>query len=354
MLLLPLLMLLPVWLAPAQELDLSQQIVFRTTEGTFVVSLNGDKVPLHAKLLLARVASGAYDGTSFGFVVKWGLIQGGARPPAADAKDPVDLAAVRSESSERKHGRGTLSLVLEQAGNYDGQFFVCITPQPALDGRYIPVGSVIEGIEVIDRISESASDARGAPAQPPRIEKAELRPFQAIPELPFADTPPAELKQFRAALETSLGTIAIEFLPDLAPNHVRNFLRLAQAGFYDGTAIHRVVRDFVMQGGLLSTRQPALPEFRMADLVRKLKPEFNSTHHGKGIVSMARYDEPDSAETSFFICLGDAGALDNQYTVFGRVIEGMDILDKFQNVPVEDEAPKERLELKKVTLSKKP
>jgi cyclophilin family peptidyl-prolyl cis-trans isomerase len=108
-----------------------------------------------------------------------------------------------------------------------------------------------------------------------------------------------------------------------------------------------------MQGGLLSTRQPPLPEFRAADLVRKLKSEFNATHHGKGIVSMARYDNPDSAETSFFICLGDAGSLDGQYTVFGRVVEGIAVLDKFQEVPVEGETPKERIEVKKVTIAHK-
>ncbi len=140
-------------------------------------------------------------------------------------------------------------------------------------------------------------------------------------------------------LETSLGNIALEFFPDRAPNHVRNFLRLAQAGFYDGTSFHRVIPDFVAQGGLLSTRQPPLPAFRIADLVRRLKPEFNPTPHVRGTLSMARADEPDSAETSFFVCLGPAPSLDNEYTVFGKVVEGLEVLDRFQTLAARRRVP---------------
>jgi peptidyl-prolyl cis-trans isomerase B (cyclophilin B) len=345
-----------VWASP-QEIDLTQQVVISSSEGTFVLSLYPDKAPLHAKLFLSRVAAGAYDGASFGHVVKWGMIQGGARLPKGEgqtiAPDPVTLGEVRAESSGLTHGRGALSLVLDQGDSYSGQFFICVTPQPGLDGRYTPIGFVAEGIEVVDKISETPVDERGVPVQRARIEKATLRHGRPKPPPPFAEMPPAELGQYRATLDTSLGNITLEFFPDLAPNHVRNFLRLAQAGFYDGTAIHRVVRDFVMQGGLLSTRQPPLPYFRIADLVEKLKPEFNDTRHVKGIVSMARYDEPDSAETSFFICLGNASNLDGQYTAFGKVVEGVEILERFQDVTVDGEAPKERLELKKVTVAKK-
>jgi cyclophilin family peptidyl-prolyl cis-trans isomerase len=340
-----------------QEIDLSQQVVVTTAQGAFVLSLYADQVPLHAKLFLGRVAAGAYDGTLFGYLVKWGVIQGGSRLAKVEgqvvAPDAVGLSEVRAETSARKHVRGTLSLVLDSNETYSGQFFICVSPQPALDGRYTPIGLVAEGMEVVDRLSETPTDEKGIPIQRPRMEKVSLRPALPIPPPPFTDTPPAELAKYQAVLETTLGQITIEFLPDLAPDHVRNFLRLAQAGFYDGTAFHRIARDFVLQGGLLSTRHPLLPDFRMADLVRKLKPEFNATHHAKGIVSMARYEEPDSAETSFFICLGDAGSLDNQYTVFGRVVDGTDVLDQFQQAPVDGETPKERLELKKVILNKK-
>jgi peptidyl-prolyl cis-trans isomerase B (cyclophilin B) len=257
--------------------------------------------------------------------------------------------------SDVKHVRGTLSSVmlpgkLDSGGN---QFFICIVPQPALDGQYSAFGFVAEGIEVVDKISDTPTDANGIAINPPIIKKVTLRPAQPVPPPAFSQTPPEELAKYRAVLETSLGNITLEFFPDLAPGHVRNFLRLAQAGFYDGTAFHRIVPDFVMQGGLLSERQPLLPDFRLNDLVRKLKAEFNNTKHVKGILSMARTDDPDSAETSFFICLGDATSLDHEYTAFGKVVEGMDVVEKFQKVQVDGETPKERIELKKVTIAQK-
>ncbi len=344
--------------APIERIDLAQQAVVATSEGTFVLSFNPDKAPRHVQLFLSLAAQGAYDGTLFHRVVKWGIIQGG--DPLS--KDPAKrnlwgtggMNRIPSEVSDLKHVRGTLSSVLlpgkpDSGGN---QFFICVVPQPSLDGQYSAFGSVIEGIEVIDKISETPTDANGSAINPPIIKKITLRREQPAPSPEFSQTPPAELAKYRAILETSLGSITLEFFPDLAPNHVRNFLRLAQAGFYDGTAFHRIVPDFVMQGGLLSTRQPPLPEFRMSDLVRKIKAEFNDTRHVKGVLSMARSDDPNSAETSFFICLGDAASLDHEYTAFGKVVEGMDVVDKFQKVPVDGETPRERIELKKVTISK--
>ncbi len=341
----------------SQTTDPEQQVILTTDEGSFVLSLHPDKAPFQVRLFLDRVAAGAYHGTSFTQVVKWGLIQGGWRPRDAASQtadpDPAAWEKARSERSGLKHARGSLSLVFGEKPGDSVPFFICVTPQPALDERYSPIGYVAEGIEVVDRISETAVDERGAPLRPPLITMAELRPARPTPPPAFSSSPPEELAKYRATLETSFGDIVLEFLPELAPYHVRNFLRLAQAGFYDGTAFHRVVRDFVLQGGLLSTREPALPEFRIADLVRRLQPEFSDTRHLKGIVSMARYDEPDSAETSFFICLGDATNLDGLYTVFGRVAEGWDVLERFQQVEVEGETPKERIELKKVRIAQK-
>lgn len=346
--------------APAQSaggpLDLNQQALVTTSEGTFVLSFYPDKAPRHVELFLSIAAEAAYDGTLFHRVVKWGIIQGGDPLTKDPSKQAVwgtgGLNKIRSEVSDLKHVRGTLSSVLlpgkpDSGGN---QFFICVTPQPQLDGQFTAFGFVAEGIEVVDKISETPVDAKGIPLNPPVIQKVTLRPARPVPPLPFSHTPPAELAKHRAILETSLGNITLEFFPDLAPNHVRNFLRLANAGFYDGTAIHRVVPDFVIQGGLLSTRQPSLPEFRIRDLVQKLKAEFNETPHVRSILSMARYDDPDSAETSFFICVGNASSLDRLYTVFGRVVEGMEVLDKCQKLELDGESPKERIELKKVTI----
>src|SRR5512135_1010517 len=338
--------------------DMNQQAVVTTSEGTFVVSFHPDKAPRHVELFLKQAAEGAYDGTLFHRVIRWGIIQGGDPLTKDLAKRPLwgtgGLNKIPSESSDLKHTRGAVSSVLLPGKPDSGgdQFFICVTPQPSLDGNFPVFGPVVEGIEVVDKISESPADANGLAANPVVIRRVTLRPARPVPPPAFSDTPPEELAKYRASLETSLGNMTLAFFPDLAPNHVRNFLRLAQAGFYDGTAFHRVVPDFVIQGGLLSTRVPPLPEFRQRDLVRRLKPEFSKTPHVKGILSMARYDDPDSAETSFFICLGDAPTLDEQYTVFGKVVEGMDVLDKFQKVEVDNETPRQRIELKKVSITK--
>ena len=131
---------------------------------------------------------------------------------------------------------------------------------------------------------------------------------------------------------------------------MRNFLQLAQAGVLDGTAFHRVVRGFVVQTGALEHRAAPLTE-KQQKLVHNLQPEFNGTKHVKGIVSMARGDDPASATTSFFIVTADAPSLDGKYTVFGRVIDGLDVLDKIESTPVSGESPTTRIDLIKVRIA---
>lgn len=128
-----------------------------------------------------------------------------------------------------------------------------------------------------------------------------------------------------AVIETDKGTIKFEFYPEDAPNTVGAFIELAQKGFYDGTKFHRVVADFVVQGGdpLSKTDDPMVgtggPGYR-------LKAEFNSRQHLDGTVAMARSQDPDSAGSQFYICLGPQPFLDGNYTVFGQVTEGMDVV----------------------------
>ena len=134
-------------------------------------------------------------------------------------------------------------------------------------------------------------------------------------------------------LETSAGPITLELFPDRAPGHVRNFLRLSQAGVYDGMAFHRVARGFVIQTGFVPSRSTPLTE-EQRSLITNLQPEFSDTPHMKGIVSMARGDDPASADTSFFIVTaGRAGELDGVYTVFGRVVDGIDAVDRIEATP---------------------
>jgi len=132
-----------------------------------------------------------------------------------------------------------------------------------------------------------------------------------------------------AVIKTAAGEMVIEFWPDAAPKTVENFITLAKKGFYDGTAFHRIMKDFMIQGGDPKTKDASLAaEWGTGDPGYKIKAEFNDHSHTFGVVSMARSASPDSAGSQFFICTGDASFLDHKYTAFGKVIKGEDVLKK--------------------------
>ena len=134
-----------------------------------------------------------------------------------------------------------------------------------------------------------------------------------------------------AILKTSLGNITIEFFPQAAPKHVNNFLNLSKTGFYDGTIFHRIVKDFVIQGGDPTTKSTTQKDrWGTGGPSSTLDAEFNDIPHERGILSMARTADPNSAGSQFFIITKDSRFLDNQYTVFGRVIDGMETVDKIE------------------------
>jgi peptidyl-prolyl cis-trans isomerase B (cyclophilin B) len=137
-----------------------------------------------------------------------------------------------------------------------------------------------------------------------------------------------------AVITTSAGEMVIEFWPDVAPKTVENFKKLAQEGFYDGTAFHRIIKGFMVQGGDPLTKDPDAEErWGTGGPGHRVKAEFNEHPHVRGVVSMARSQAPDSAGSQFFICLGDARFLDRQYTAFGKVIKGDDVLGKLGDSP---------------------
>ncbi|QPJ65038.1 MAG: peptidylprolyl isomerase [Candidatus Nitrohelix vancouverensis] len=130
-----------------------------------------------------------------------------------------------------------------------------------------------------------------------------------------------------AVIETTMGTIELEFFPDKAPGHVKNFKDLAAKGFYDGTTFHRVIPGFMIQGGDPNTKDADRRNDGMGGPGYSIKAEFNSTPHDRGILSMARSASPDSGGSQFFIVVKDAHFLDGKYTVFGKVTQGMDVAD---------------------------
>jgi peptidyl-prolyl cis-trans isomerase B (cyclophilin B) len=167
----------------------------------------------------------------------------------------------------------------------------------------------------------------------------------AISAAPSAKKPPAKKKETKmkvrdyakthAVLHTSQGDVTIRLFYDKAPNHVKNFVDLAASGFYDGTLFHRVIPGFMVQGGDPLTKDPMKSRFfgtggntDKGGAPVNVKAEFNETSHKRGIVSMARASDPDSASSQFFIVVKDSPFLDRQYTAFGEVASGMDVVDK--------------------------
>ena len=329
-----------------------------TTAGTIVLDLLADRAPNHVALFIRTAEAGGYDGTTFFRMIKFGIIQGGdpmTRNAAARAKyGSGGLHLLKPELSDEKQTRGAVSAT-QIPGKPDSagtQFFIAVSDQPGLDGRYTIFARVSEGILVAQKISEAAVDSDGLAVDRIIVNTVTIREKPAAGPEPFSTEPVAELARYRVVLETSMGDITLSFTPEKAPGHVRNFLRLAQAGVYDGMSFHRVVKGFVIQSGHLPTRTAPLGEAQ-EKYVRQMKAEFNEQRHVKGTLSMARLADPDSASASFFIVTAKAEALDGKYSAFGMVESGLDIVEKIEAVAVNGETPVGRVELRKVTIVRK-
>lgn len=156
-----------------------------------------------------------------------------------------------------------------------------------------------------------------------------------------------------AVIETDKGKIVLEFFPKDAPGHVANFKKLASEGFYDGTTFHRVIPDFVIQGGDPLSKDDDRMNDGSGGPGYTIDAEFNDRPHLKGTLSMARSEDPNSAGSQFFICLKPIPHLDRKYTVFGQVIEGMDVVDKIAAVPTDERNnPLEKMVMEKVYITK--
>ena len=166
--------------------------------------------------------------------------------------------------------------------------------------------------------SSSMSDMKVQPATPAAAEE---------------NRPMSYYQNKVAELHTTAGEIDIRFFPDVAPNHVKNFIDLAEKGFYNGTKFHRVIPGFMIQGGDPNTISGSPANWGTGGSGKYVNAEFNSVKHKRGIVSMARSSDPNSASSQFFIMVADYPSLDNQYSVFGQVTKGMDVADKIVNAP---------------------
>lgn len=172
---------------------------------------------------------------------------------------------------------------------------------------------------------------------------------QDKPDAPKPASPMPNQTAPRVVLRTTAGDLTLELWPDVAPRTVENFTKLAQEGFYNGTAFHRIIKGFMIQGGCPHTKPGANGIPGTGGPGYQVKAEFNDRPHVRGVISMARSSNPDSAGCQFFICHGDARFLDRQYTAFGKLVAGDDVLEKIATIPCsgpERSTPSQRVEIK--------
>jgi peptidyl-prolyl cis-trans isomerase B (cyclophilin B) len=168
---------------------------------------------------------------------------------------------------------------------------------------------------------------------------------------------PASSQNEVAVIKTSEGDMVVQFWTDAAPNTIENFKKLAKQGFYNGTIFHRIVKGFMIQGGDPNSKDPNKEaKYGEGGPGYKIKAEFNDHSHERGVISMAREPDPDSAGSQFFICLGSVTRLDHQYTTFGKLIKGDDVLTKIGDTPVtrnsmgENSKPEKRVTIEKIDI----
>jgi peptidyl-prolyl cis-trans isomerase B (cyclophilin B) len=339
------------------------QAVFDTTAGTFIVEFYPDEAPNHVRQFIALARQGFYKGTTFHSMVPHGIVQGGdpeTKNPQARAKYGTGgfKLGLKPEFSKIPFSQGTVAATLlpGDPSSAGSEFLLVVSDQPQFTGQFTAFGHVVEGIEVVDKISTTPVDDKQIAKDRVEIRDITIRPRPVPPPPavpPFTQESIEELSQYRVVMETSKGNIVIETFPEKAPNHVRQFLRLASLGAYDQSAFHRIAPGFVIQAGDLNTRSEPVPAAAQKYVV-KIRAEINDIKHKAGILSMARGEEIDSAQTSFFIVLGDQPALDGTYTVFGHVVAGMDVVEKIAAVPTENERPRERVDIYFMKVERKP
>jgi len=351
------------WLAagsaptPARPDPAKTEAVLQTDQGDIVLRFFPEAAPRHVDYFLKLAGEGFYDGGTFFRIIRYGIIQAGdplSRDPAARERYGTGgLMKLKAEFNDHPCRRGAVAAVLVP-GNPDSagsQFFICVTDQLQLNRQFTVFGELAAGMSPDEAISLTPTDEKAMATERVPIHKVVLRP---ITEPAYRDAGRERLGRCRATIVTDLGEIELGFYPDLAPEHIRQFLNFAAAGLYDGTDFHRVVPGFVIQGGAMSGRQPPVGEL-LQSWLKPLQAEFGDKPHLRGTLSMARADDPNSGMDSFFICLGPQPSLDGKYTVFGQVLQGLEVVDRIAAQPLgEGEHPRERIAIRRITVREEP
>jgi peptidyl-prolyl cis-trans isomerase B (cyclophilin B) len=312
------------------------EAVIETTKGPITIRFFAEDAPKHVAYFIETARAGGYDRTTFHRAVAYALIQGGDPLSKDPAKKSLfgtgGLKLLPDEISSRKHLAGAVSAVAipqpdgtPQPNTSGAQFFICDTMQPALDGKYSVFGWVVDGMDVVRAISAMPTGPQNS-----LLDRVEITSVTVRPVSPASEA----LSGLRARLQTARGDIVFEFLPT-APENARNFIRLARAGYYNGATLYRAVKGYLVQGADPTAWPVESPNRARSFSVWPVIGEFTKdVPMDRGIVGMAHGEDPNSATTHFFILVGAARQLEGKYTPFGRVVQGIEVVDAISKEPV--------------------
>lgn len=332
------------------------EAVLETSQGRIVIEFLHADAPKHVEYFVKLAREGAYDGTTFHRLVKYGLIQGGD-PLSKNPRDKLrygtgGLNAGLPDEVKGKHMSGAVSSVLAavsggsievKQGTSGQQFFIVLNAGPAqanLDSKFSVFGRVVEGMDVAAAISSASATPVGMAAERIAITKVTIRQ-----KTPTVD----QMKVMKAAIETSLGTVTLQLLPEAVPNATRNFVRYARSGFYDGTTFFRVSQKYFLEAGYPGDWPQDSPNRKRIFSMWPIPFEKNEVKQIRGTVSI-RQSQDGTAGFFFFALATDNPALDGKHAPFAKVVEGLDALDKIAAAEVEGDKPRQRIEIKKITI----
>ncbi len=312
--------------------------------GKIRAELYPDVAPITVENFVKLVKDDFYSGLIFHRVIKGFMIQGGDPDGTGGGGSKETIKgefASNGVTNNLKHERGVLSMARTNDPNSaSSQFFICHQTSSHLDGDYAAFGRVTAGMAVVDAIANVTTGANDKPVEDVKME------YIKIVDSPKIDPVKAEITV------TGHGKMTLELYPDVAPQTTANFIALAEAGFYDGLTFHRIVKNFMIQGGdpegtgLGGSDTPILGEFTANGIE-------NNLSHKRGVISMARTNDPNSASSQFFICHVDYPNLDGGYASFGQVVEGLEVLDSIAEVETgENDMPTESVIIESVKIVK--
>src|SRR6185369_9058231 len=344
--------------AEAQAADNYENIeaVLDTSAGQIIIEFFPREAPRHVEFFVKNAKEGAYDGTTFHRVVKYGLIQGGD-PLSKNPRDRARYgtgglnAGMPDEINKNKHLPGAVSSVLQavrpgsndvKPGTSGAQFFIILNASSAqanLDSTFTVFGRVVEGMDVASKISTLPASGAGVATERIEIKQVTIR----------EKTPSVEqMKAIRITIETSLGNIKLQLLPESAPNTSRAFVRYARSGLYDGTTFFRVSQKYFLEAGYLGDWPPDSANRKRQFSLWPAAAEKSDVKQERGTVSM-RLAPDGTTSWYFFVTSKDNPALDGKHVPFAKIVEGMEVVDKIAEAEVEGDKPKQRIEIKKIT-----